>query len=83
MINTCHDVGFVINQDKLVFHSTIIEYLSFVWLVNRPNKMQIRISKERLNNIYAELCQWQSCKTCTKRQLLSTVDLKGRGVNIY
>ena len=70
MINMCHDVGFVINQDKLVGPSTIIEYLGFVI---DTNNMQIRISKERLNNIYGELCQWQSRKTCSKRQLLSLI----------
>ena len=35
MINTCHDVGFVINQDKLVGPSTIIEYLGFVITVRK------------------------------------------------
>ena len=70
MIQACNDVGFAINPNKLGGPSTVLEYLGFTI---DTEKMEIRISPDRLDIITAALCMWQLRKSCRKRELLSLI----------
>ena len=70
MIQACHDVGFAINPQKLIYPTTVLEFLGFVI---DTDLLEIRISQERLSDIYADLCNWECRKKCTKRELLSLI----------
>ena len=70
MIQTCHDLSFAINPDKLCNASTVMEYLG---IILDTNLMQARISQDQLHDILDELLQWTHRKSATKRQILSLV----------
>ena len=66
----CTEMGFEINPSKLDHPSTEIEFLG---IIIDSNRMQLRISNDRLSDIYNELIQWNNKKCTTKRQLLSII----------
>ena len=70
MIDTCNDIGFALNPAKVIGPSSVLEYLGFIL---DTTKMEVRISRERLDRIYAELCVWHGRRKCTKRELLSLI----------
>jgi hypothetical protein len=70
MLNTCSDVGFAVNPAKVVQPSTEMEFLG---IIIDTDKLELRISQERLNNIIQELDEWQGKKKAKKRDLLSLI----------
>ena len=70
MLDTCHDLGFGVNPDKVTEPNTVMEYLG---IVLDTDLMQARISQERLDDIMAELEQWHNRSSASKRQILSLV----------
>ena len=70
MLQTCSDVGFAVNPQKVEQPTTTLEFLG---IVLDTVKMEMRISIERMNDILTELRQWVFRKRATKRQLLSLI----------
>ena len=70
MLKTCEATGFEVNYNKVTQPDTIMEYLG---IIIDTHKMELRISNERLAEIYSELCIWQSRRSCNKRKLLSLI----------
>ena len=70
MLQTCADVGFAVNPHKVVQPTTTLEFLG---IVLDTEKMEMRISTERMHDILSELQQWLFKKRATKRQLLSLI----------
>ena len=68
MLESCNETGFEVNHDKLVRPTTELEFLGII--IDSTN-MQLKISNERLNDIYNELIIWNNKLSCTKRELLS------------
>ena len=68
MMKVCNDVGFTINPSKLVQPTTCIEFLG---IVLDSERLELRISEERLRNILSELAVWRHRKKATKREILS------------
>ena len=62
--------GFKVNPNKVILPTTEIEFLG---IVIDSQKMQLRISNQRLSEICALLKSWENRHTCTKRQLLSLI----------
>lgn len=70
MLRTCHDTGFKVNYNKVTEPSTVMEYLG---IIIDTHRMELRISEDRLNEIYSELCEWKLMRSCKKRKLLSII----------
>ena len=70
MSYTCKQLGFSVQPDKLVYPTTVLEYIG---IVIDSDLMQLRISDERLIEIMTELYSWKNRQYCTKRQLLSLI----------
>ena len=70
MIDACNDIGFALNPAKVIGPSFVLD----------TTKMEVCISRERLDRIYAELCVWHGKRRCTKRELLSLI---GKLIFIY
>ena len=70
MLETCNDVGFEINPDKIEPPTTMIEFLG---IIMDTVKWELRISEQRLTDILMELEQWLGRKKATKRELLSLI----------
>ena len=70
MLNTCDRVGFAVNPSKIATPTTEIEFLG---IIVDSVREEFRISKDRVNEILAELTQWGERHKCTKRQLLSII----------
>ena len=70
MLETCKTVGFDVNPEKVVDATPVLEFLGFII---DTNKMEIRISQERLDDITDELQRWKVKTCCTKRELLSLI----------
>ena len=70
MTTVCHNLNFGINPDKVVSPCTALEFLG-IWVDSE--KMELRISAERLLNIMNELAQWSSRRRAKKRALLSLI----------
>ena len=70
MIDACNETGFEVNPSKVVYPTTELEFLG---IVIDSNSMELRISEQRLQDVYDELIQWNDRKQCTKRQLLSLI----------
>ena len=68
MVQVCDDVGFTLNPSKLVKPTTCIEFLG---IVLDSERMEMRISEDRLHRIMTELTEWRSRKKATKREILS------------
>ena len=68
MLTVCKDIGFSINPSKLVHPSTVIEFLG---IIIDTEKLELRISEERLHSIMVELEFWRHRKKATKREILS------------
>ena len=70
MIDACNETGFEVNPSKVVYPTTELEFLG---IVIDSNSMELRISEQRLQDVYDELIKWNDRKQCTKRQLLSLI----------
>ena len=70
MLQTCADLGFSVNPQKVHPASTCLEFLGIV--IDTTN-MELRISEERLSSVMDELEQWRGKKQATKREVLSLI----------
>ena len=70
MINTCRKLGFEVNFDKVTKPNPVVEFLG---LIIDSNKLEIRVSQERLQETLTELNKFKHIKSCTKRELLSII----------
>ena len=70
MLDTCEKTGFNVNCEKVTHPATVIEYLG---IIIDSEKMELRISEQRLTDVYNELCTWKGLRTCNKRKLLSLI----------
>ena len=70
MSHTCKLLGFSVQSKKLVYPTTVLEYIG---IIIDSDLMQLRISTERLTEITIELNMWKNRKQCTKRELLSLI----------
>ena len=70
MLTVCDKVGFAVNPTKVVHSCTKLEFLG---IVIDTEKMELRISKERLQEIAADLKKWESRRRGKKRKLLSLI----------
>ena len=70
MIRISHEAGFSIQPSKITKPSTVTEFLGIVIDTERE---EMRISKERMLEISAELDAWLDRPRATKRQILSLV----------
>ena len=70
MCTTCKETGFQVNPQKIVQPTTQLEFLG---IVIDSDKLQLKISAERLCDIYVELLSWQKRMSCKKRELLSLI----------
>ena len=70
MIDTCDDVGFTLNPDKICQPSSVMTYLG---IELDTDLFEARITQDRLQEVMCELDQWRSKTVATKRQILSLV----------
>ena len=70
MLQVCEDVGFDVNPSKLVEPTPVIEFLG---IIIDSERMELRISHERLASIMQELETWRGKKRARKRELLSLI----------
>ena len=70
MLQVCADAGFSVQPSKVTPPSTTTEFLGI--LIDTV-KQELRISKQRLQEIAGEVGLWLARKKITKRQLLSLV----------
>jgi len=70
MLNVCDTVGFAVNPSKVVQPRTQLEFLG-IWI--DTDKMELRISEGRLQEISLELHSWSSRRRGKKRSLLSLI----------
>ena len=70
MMDTCSDLGFSLNPNKICQPSTVMEYLG---IILDTNLLQARISSERLEEVLTELTEWKQRTMATKRQILSLI----------
>lgn len=70
MVESCEETGFEYNPKKLEGPATCLEVLG---IVIDSMLMQLRISEDRLSDIYSELKEWRVKRFCTKRELLSLI----------
>ena len=70
MKQTCKDIGFSLQPTKVIGPTSVLEYLG---IVVDSDKMELKISNERLCETTNELSKWQNKRVCTKRQLLSLI----------
>lgn len=70
MLATCEEAGFQVQTSKVTRPSHVVQFLGIIIDVD---KGELRISKERLEEIQQLLGRWLETRTCTKRQLLQLV----------
>jgi hypothetical protein len=70
MLHMCADLGVPVNNKKTVAPTTCIEFLG---VVLDSNKMEMRMSSERICDGMIELKSWTHRKSGTKRRLLSVL----------
>jgi hypothetical protein len=70
MLTVCAELGFAVNPQKVVPACTELEFLG---IVIDTDKMELRISDERLTEIKSELDQWRKRPRGRKRALLSLI----------
>ena len=70
MIDTCDDLGFTLNPDKVCQPSTVMTYLG---IELDTDVFEARITQDRLQEVLSELKEWSTRVTATKRQILSLV----------
>ena len=68
MLQTCAAAGLEVNMKKVIGPVTTIEFLG---IIIDSEKMELRLSGDRVNAIKAELLSWIGKNKGTKRQLLS------------
>lgn len=76
MLDTCRKANFEISSSpgKVVWPSTVIEFLGFIL---DSERMEIRISEARKQEIMQELISFLALSHCTKRHLLSLIGKLG------
>jgi len=70
MTEVCNNLNFGINPDKVVNPCTALEFLG-IWVDSE--KMELRISADRLTDIMSDLAQWTHRCRAKKRALLSLI----------
>ena len=70
MLSTFSDVNFTVNPQKVSSPTTVLEFLG---IVIDSDLMQLRISKDRLEAVIAELSKWIGRTHAQKREILSLV----------
>ena len=70
MLDTFSEFGFMVNPKKVCSPRTELEFLG---IVIDSNRMELRISQERLDAVMEELRQWKSRKCAKKREMLSPI----------
>ena len=70
MTYTCKCLGFSVQPRKLVYATTVMEYLG---IEINTDIMELRISDVRLKEVLIELNKWRYKDSCTKRELLSLI----------
>lgn len=70
MLATCEEAGFQVQMSKVTRPSHVVEFLGIIIDVERG---ELRISRERLEEIQELLEEWLNIRTCTKRQLLQLI----------
>ena len=70
MLETCSQVGFAVNPNKVKGPSTVLEFLG---IIIDTDLMELRISDERLHSILEELQLWHGRKRGKKRDILSLI----------
>ncbi|KAK3743729.1 hypothetical protein QZH41_007814 [Actinostola sp. cb2023] len=71
MLRACKDLGFTVNPSKTVYSAT---QLSLLGIELDTTRQEARIDQTRLNDTIMDmLTQWKTRKTCTKRQLQSSI----------
>ena len=72
MLDACKKVGFAISKSpgKVAWPTPVLEIIGYVF---DTIKMEICVSKERVQETVAELNKWLNRRLCSKRQLLSLI----------
>ena len=70
MLHTFDSLGFSVNPKKVASGSAVMEFLG---IVIDSNRMELRISPERLESVMEELYKWQAKKSAKKREMLSLI----------
>ena len=70
MLSVCHDLGFAVNPSKLVDATTKLEFLG---ILLDTDSQELRITEDRLAEIYNDLIAWRGKKRGKKRALLSLI----------
>jgi len=68
MISTCEYLGMEVNFNKVVEPATTMEFLG---IVIDTNRLELRMSQERLDDVIQELTSWKERGSGIKRDLLS------------
>ena len=70
MLDTCRRAGFEVQPEKVTEPDKVVEFLGII--IDSESK-ELRISEERLSEIYGLVLEWRNKTVCTKRQLLSLI----------
>ena len=70
MLSVFNDLNFSVNPQKVAEPNTVMEFLG---IVIDSDKLELRISAERLHSVLEELEQWRARKSATKRDILSLI----------
>ena len=70
MLDVCATVGFPVNPSKVVEATTEIQFLG---IILDSERLELRISEDRLKDTLDELQAWRSRKSARKRDILSII----------
>ncbi len=70
MLQVCEDVGFAVNPKKVHPATTELEFLG---IIIDTEKMELRISNDRLEEVLEVIQQWRGKRRGKKRELLSLI----------
>lgn len=68
MLRVCQETGVKVNMDKVVGPTTVLEFLG---VIIDSEKMELRMSEDRMLAVKTELLYWSNKQWGTKRELLS------------
>ena len=70
IIDCCKELGVPVKQEKVEGPTTCLEFL---WIILDTERMELRLSEERVCTLEALLNHWILKKQCRKRELLSLI----------
>ena len=70
MLDTFQDLGFTVFPQKVSLPTTVLEFLG---IIIDSDKMQLRISQQRMDGVMEELSQWKNRTSAKKREILSLI----------